>query len=138
MSDHHGNNLFLAFIHFEHSKYKAAYDNGYAPLTQDKIQQFVDKGFDINFQNKKTKNTLLIDMITMGNPSSGHKDYVTVDLIEWLINNHKPDLNLKNNQGYTALLTSYWDYHIMALLLKHGASLSLPNKILKHVIGIVP
>ena len=78
MTDNRGNNLLLAFLNFDYKNYDTSYNNVFISklLTKEKIQQFFDKGFDINFQNKKTKNTLLIDMITMGNPRTGHKDYV--------------------------------------------------------------
>ena len=143
MTDDHGNNLLLAFIEFDYREYKttvtiydkSSYPYEYyfkaitlptpKPLTKDKIQQFFDKGFDINFQNSRTKNTLLMNII---NSSSNCKDYIALDLIQWLISKHKPDLNLKNKTGYTALLYSYHDYNIMAFLLKHGARRSLPER----------
>lgn len=146
LADYAGDNLMLAFIDFHYEKYKEikpVYDElfekkqKYSTLYEDKIlpvlnplkketlQPFLDLNFDINFQNTKTGDTFLIQLVRK---ALNNDDYVSLDLFEWLMPTFQTSLNLQNNNGYTALLTSYRNYPIMALLLKYNATRSLPFK----------
>jgi len=124
MADSKGNNLMLTFLELDYTKNgDCCSSDCKKTLTKKEIQQFINQDFDINFQNKKTGNTILIKIIYY---ALRNDVYIPLDLIKWLIPLCKKSLNLKDNDGYTPLLYSYRDYTIMALLLKYNATRSLP------------